>query len=110
MVRLVKGDVVVIPFPFSDLSVVKRRPAFVVQKLPGDDVILCQITSRKFRDRYSLLIDNSDFARGGLNRVSFVRPGRIFTADMDIVDYRIGTLKVEITEKVIRRIIDIIKA
>jgi len=36
----VKGDVVVIPFPFSDLSQSKRRPALVVATLEGDDVIL----------------------------------------------------------------------
>ena len=110
MVRPVKGDIVVIPFPFSDLSAVKRRPAFVVQKLPGNDLILCQITSQKFRDKYSLLINKDDFARSGLNRISFVRPGRIFTADIGIVKYRIGSLKEDATEKVIHRIIDIIKA
>ena len=45
MGKFVKGDVVVIPFPFSDLTGKKRRPAFVVSVLPGDDIILCQITS-----------------------------------------------------------------
>jgi mRNA interferase MazF len=44
MGRFVKGDVVVIPFPFSDLSATKRRPALVITALPGEDVILCQIT------------------------------------------------------------------
>jgi len=44
--KFVKGDVVVLPFPFSDLSAVKRRPALVVAALTGEDVILCQITSR----------------------------------------------------------------
>jgi hypothetical protein len=46
MGRFVKGDVVVAPFPFSDLSAAKRRPALVVASLTGDDVILCQITSK----------------------------------------------------------------
>jgi len=46
MGTFVKGDVVVLPFPFSDLSAAKRRPAFVVAALTGDDVILCQITSK----------------------------------------------------------------
>ena len=40
----------VIPFPFSDLSVAKRRPAFVAAALMGDDVILCQITSKTVAD------------------------------------------------------------
>jgi len=40
MGKFIKGDVVVVPFPFSDLTGTKRRPAFVVTDLPGDDVIL----------------------------------------------------------------------
>ena len=45
MGRFIKGDVVVVPFPFSDLSTSKRRPALVLADLAGDDLILCQITS-----------------------------------------------------------------
>jgi len=45
MEGLVKGDVVVIPFPFSDLSASKKRPAIVVSNLAGDD----QIVAASFR-------------------------------------------------------------
>ena len=47
MAAFVKGDIVVLPFPFSDLSASKRRPALVLADLQGDDIILCQITSKK---------------------------------------------------------------
>ncbi len=50
MATFVKGDVVIVPFPFSDLSQAKRRPALVVAKLTGDDLILCQITSQAVSD------------------------------------------------------------
>jgi hypothetical protein len=40
MAGFVKGEVVVIPFPFSDLSAAKRRPALVLADLPGDDIML----------------------------------------------------------------------
>jgi len=50
MAKFVKGDIVVVPFPFSDLSNSKRRPALVIADLTGDDVILCQITSRNVND------------------------------------------------------------
>jgi hypothetical protein len=53
--RFVKGDVVVVPFPFSDLAQAKRRPALVVAELEGDDRILCQITSRHFRRNAGLI-------------------------------------------------------
>ena len=42
MAEFVKGDVVVVPFPFSDLSQAKRRPALVISRLNGDDLIPCQ--------------------------------------------------------------------
>jgi len=45
--RFVKGDVVVVPFPFSDLTGAKRRPALVLAELDGEDRILCQITSQQ---------------------------------------------------------------
>ena len=52
-----KGDVVVLPFPFSDLSQSKRRPALVITELLGNDIILCQITSKKISDRYAILLE-----------------------------------------------------
>ena len=50
MAEFVRGDVVVVPFPFSDLSQAKRRPALVVAELTGDDLILCQITSQSVKE------------------------------------------------------------
>ena len=49
-----KGDVVVLNFPFSDLSQTKRRPALILAVLQGDDLILCQITSQAREDGYSI--------------------------------------------------------
>ena len=66
MARFVKGDVVVIPFPFSDLTRAKRRPALVIAELEGDDLILCQITSQQIRDRYAVSIEENDFETGTL--------------------------------------------
>jgi mRNA interferase MazF len=93
MAGLVKGDVVVVPFPFSNLSDSKRRPALVLSSLDGDDLIVCQITSRQVRDRYAILLTDDDFESGSLKQPSNVRPNRIFTADRTLVLYRIGNLK-----------------
>jgi mRNA interferase MazF len=88
----VRGDVVVLPFPFSDLSATKRRPALVVATLTGIDVILCQITSQATRDSYALALVESDFTEGGLRQASFIRPNRLFTADSGLVLYRAGKI------------------
>jgi len=42
----IKGDVVVTPFPFSDLTANKKRRALVIADLTGDDIIICLITSQ----------------------------------------------------------------
>ncbi len=93
MEEFVKGDIVVLPFPFSDLSKSKKRPALVVATLQGDDVILCQITSEARINDYSIVLSNSDFKNGSLNLTSIVRPNRLFTADKSIILYKIGTIK-----------------
>jgi len=90
--KLVKGDVVVLPFPFSDLSASKKRPAFVAATLEGDDVVLCQITSQPHSDKYSISLLEQDFKLGNLNANSTIRPNRLFTADKTIISYKIGTL------------------
>ena len=109
MERFVKGDVVVVPFPFSDLTRAKRRPALVIAELEGDDLILCQITSQSIRDRYAVSIDESDFETGTLRRRSNVRSNRIFTADRHIILYRVGHLKPEKMDQIIDRIVSILR-
>ena len=109
MAKFVRGDVVVIPFPFSDLTQAKRRPALVIADLEGDDLILCQITSRLVRDKYAVTINEDDFKAGTLKQQSNVRPNRIFTADSHIVLYRVGSLKQRKLREVIEKIVAILQ-
>jgi len=108
MAEFIKGDVVVVSFPFSDMSQSKRRPALVVAKLKGDDLILCQITSRNIQDDDSVPIENEDFENGGLNKSSNIRPNRIFTAEKRILLYKAGQLKKEKITQTISKIIAIL--
>ena len=110
MAKFIKGDIVVVSFPFSDLSQIKKRPAFVVNKLNGNDIILCQITSQTIRDKYSISIQKTDFAFGNLSVNSNIRPNRIFTADRNIIFYKVGSIKENKTKEVIQKIIEIIKS
>ncbi|NOX84406.1 MAG: type II toxin-antitoxin system PemK/MazF family toxin [Chlorobi bacterium] len=109
MEKFVKGDVVVIPFPFSDLSNAKRRPALVLADLKGDDIILCQITSRFVKDNYSIALENSDFVKGSLNKPSNIRPNRLFTADKNIIIRKTGTVKAEKIDTITDKICEIMK-
>ena len=91
--KICKNDVVVLPFPFSDLSATKRRPALIVAELSGDDFILCQITSITRKDGYSIILENKDFYKGKLGNDSTIRPNRLFTADKSISLYKVGAIK-----------------
>ncbi len=109
MARFVKGDVVVLPFPFSDLTQAKRRPALVIAELKGDDVILCLITSQWVKDEYAIPIDVNDFEQGSLKKKSHIRPNRIFTADSNIILYSAGRLKKKRTDDVVEKVIEILR-
>ena len=110
MARFVKGDIVVVPFPFSDLTQAKRRPALVLAELDGDDRILCQITSQHVRDRYAIELDDSDFETGTLKQKSNIRPSRMFTSDIRIILYRVGQLKPDKVAKIIEKVVDILRS
>jgi mRNA interferase MazF len=105
----VRGDVVVLNFPFSDLSQTKRRPALVLAALRGDDVILCQITSQARSDEYSLPLESVDFTSGGLNQSSRIRPNRLFTADEGIIVYRAGHVADGKLNEVLDRVVGILR-
>ena len=87
------GEVVVLPFPQTDLQAGKRRPALVVANLTGDDLILCQITSQSRRDGYSVPLASGDFERGHLNVDSSIRPNRLFTVERSVILYSAGKVK-----------------
>ena len=110
MARFVKGDVVVVPFPFSDLSRAKRRPALVPAAVREGDLSLCQITSRAVTDGYAVALDETDFRSGSLRKPSNIRPNRLFTADGSLVLYRVGQLAAGKTAAVIDALVAILKA
>jgi len=93
MGKPVIGEVVVLPFPQTDLKSGKRRPPLVVADLTGDDLILCQITSQSRRDSYSVPLTSADFDRGHLNVDSFVRTNRLFTVEQSVVLYSAAKVK-----------------
>jgi len=110
MGRFIKGDVVVIPFPFTDLSGSKKRPAFVVADLPGDDVIVCQITSKAKSDTLALSLEAHDFVTGSLPTNSFIRPNKIFTADKNLILYTSGHLSDTKIHNTLKAIIAVISS
>ena len=93
MGKPVAGEVVVFRFPQTNLQSGKRRPALVVADLPGDGLVLCQITRKARSDGYSIPLVLSDFERGRLAVDSFIRANRLFTVEQSVLLYAVGKIK-----------------
>lgn len=101
---------VVVTFPFSDLSSSKRRPALVLAALARGDLILCQITSRAVAAATSVPLSPEDFESGGLPRLSNIRPERLFTAHESIVRSTAGIVAPAKLDQVIDTLTQILRA
>jgi mRNA interferase MazF len=109
MVSPAAGSVVLVKFPFSDLSSSKLRPAIILSSSGFGDWILCQVTSNAYSDQTAMEISDSDFISGSLHRVSFCRPGKLFTANTSIMTSEVGRLKPEVIASIREAVINIIK-
>ena len=98
------GSVVLVRFPFSDLSDAKLRPAFILADVGQNDFLLCQITSKQYEDSTALELTDIHFKQGSLQRKSFIRPEKLFTANEILIDREIGLLEVDYWKTVVRAI------
>jgi mRNA interferase MazF len=100
MGSLTRGSVALVPFPFSDLSQTKLRPAIVLADAGRGDWILCQVTSNPYGDRFAISIEGEDFQAGSLRVASFARPGKLFTAHETLLSGEAGRLNPVAFERV----------
>ncbi len=105
MARFSVADIVFVRSPFSDLSQQKLRPALVLADVGKDDLILCQITSKPYTDKQAIQLDQNGFASGYLARTSYIRPAKLFTANMSIIEKKAARVKPQIRQAVVRQII-----
>ena len=103
------GSVVMVPFPFSDLSQTKFRPAVVLAEAGKGDWVLCQITSNPYADPSAVFVDDTDFSIGSLRVASYVRPGKLFTANIRLIASDVGVLKPEAFERVLEAVVKLLK-
>ena len=86
------AKIVVVPFPFSDLSKAKLRPAVVLAEVERGDLILCQITSNPYAESNPVVIRSDDVEGGQLAKISYARPTKLFTAHGSLVTSTLGSL------------------
>ena len=102
MGSLTAGSVVLVRFPFSDLSQSKLRPTVVLADCGRGDWLLCQITSNPYSDSRAVQLADSDFRAGSLRLTNYARPVKLFTAHHTLIATDIGILQ----EASLKRITD----
>lgn len=95
MEGFVRGDVVIIDFPYSNLKESKRRPVLILKIPKGEDVLVLQITGSSYESAVEVKLEKIDFKRGGLKKESYIRIDKIASIDKSLIKYKAGSLKNE---------------
>ncbi len=101
-----QGEIVLIPFPYSDLTASKKRPALIVsnrkihEKMP--DRICCLVTSNNHRE--NVIIRKEDILEGNLPFESSIKPQRIFTIDSGIIIKSLCKIREELHLTIVEKI------
>jgi len=103
------GQVVLLTYPFSNLSGSKLRPGVIMAAAGRGDWIVCQITSKPFNDPRTLILTNLDFVSGNLHHTSYVRPGKVFTAHESLIVSKLGSLHLATFNKIRDVLIEILR-
>lgn len=110
MVIPAAGAVVLVRFPFSDLSQTKLRPAVVLADAGRGDWILCQVTSKPYGDSRAIRLEDTGFSTGSLRVLSYARPGKLFTANRDLIATEVATLKPPSLKHVVDAVVNLLRA
>ncbi len=109
MVTPATGAIVLVPFPFSDLSQAKLRPTVALAEVGRGDWVLCQITSNPYGDPRAIAITDADLDSGSLRISSYVRPGKLFTANTNLMIANVAQLKSGIFSQVLDSVMGILR-
>lgn len=85
-----KGDIILIPFPFSDLSGSKNRPALVLVDRGLDVIVAFVSTQREYKENLDLSLKVN--LQNGLKKDSIVRLSKLATIDKSLAIGRIGEI------------------
>lgn len=93
-----KGDIVLIPFPFTDLTEIKNRPALILIDSDDDITVSFITTQLKWHENFDVRLEPSN--ENGLKRTSLIRLSKITTIDKELVIGKLGELTASEREKV----------
>ena len=105
-----KGDVVVIEFPYSNQKESKRRPVLVLKIPKGEDILVLQITSSSYEKVVEVVLKKEDFKHGGLKEESNIRIDKLASIDKSLIKYKVGSLKNEKFSKIVEDVCNYLKS
>jgi len=81
----------------------------VLAEITRKDFVLCQVTSNPYADPNAVELTDEDFAEGSLNRVSYARPGKLFTAHLQLFETQAGMLQKEPRSEIIEQVVQLLR-
>jgi len=97
-------EVVLVPFPFSDLSAVKRRPCLVLSSIKPrslrEHVVLAMMTSQVSRPKFPHDVDVDHLSPAGLPKPTLVRLGKLVALDSQLIVKTLGILHARDRDKI----------
>ena len=103
-----KYDIVLVNFPFSDLSQTKLRPALILTQPKGDNIILCQITTKKRTIEDYEIILAKKATKGNIKFDSKIYVDMLFTLHKELIINKIGSIQEEKVKKEISKKINVL--
>lgn len=98
-----RGDLVLVPFPFTDLSAEKRRPVLCLTDADGFGDFLGAAVTTKGHHIHALALDRFDMTGGHLPSSSWVRVDRLITLNQSLASKTFGAVKPEYLDGVIAK-------
>ncbi len=110
-----QGDVVLVPFPFTDLSAVKQRPTLVLSpdrlNKGRIDVIVAAITSQipDVIGEDDIFLSDADRRTAGLPKASIIKLGKIFTIHQGLIRKKLGRLPDSTVETILQKLVGLMQ-
>lgn len=104
-----KKDITLVPFPFSELTYAKKRPALVLANIPSRDELICMMLTSTKKIDPSVDVPINNLAGTGLPKPTVARTSRLFTFNGSLVNKRIGKIDDSEFKRIVGKVIRLLK-
>ena len=111
-IQFKQGDILIVPFPFSNLRGLQQRPVLVISNneynRDCEDIITCGITSNLKNVQCSILLDNPNLLEGRIPAKSRIKVDKLFTLEKSIIKKKIAKVNDECMTKIKKEFVNLI--